>query len=470
MRRTVVYLLCLAAAALAVFLATYFLGRHSTLEAELERITAPRPASPTAGKSRGIPSLQPVEAPQGAPAPQPLPGSEPLGEGILVTRSPLEPPGMVIVADLPALTAASREGLVAFLRQPPDGLSLGLRALAGSADECGGTDLITGLTNGGAGELLLAFDRSAGLGQGPRNTAGAVAAAAADFESAAGERVVVLLAGGEEGCGADFCGEAPPPGGAGLRIHAILLVPPPPGDEPGIPVFGGPEVTSPPSEPPWAAPYRCLAERSGGAVEIASSPAQLEAALRRAARRLEAAVTVRGFHYAGREIRGMSPEGPEGWGATLKPSVPEAGGIESIAVDLFPAAFAVTAGVYIVKGRFREQEKTAAVAVAPGERAEVRVQFATGELFVSALDTAGGEIAGDSTGFQCAWGAEVLQGDEGGERTVARTCSFPARFELAPGDYRVRVRWKDLDRVLEEVTVEPGASVVRTVSFGGEEP
>jgi hypothetical protein len=467
MRRVIVHLLSLTAAAVVVFLATYLLGRHSTLESELERITAPRQAPPPGGKSRGIPSLEPAEAPQGAPAPQAQPGSEPLGEGILVTRLPLESPGMVIVADLPALADAP-QGLVAFLRQPPDGLRIGLRTLAGSVDECGGTDLITGPTSGGAGELLLAFDRSAGLGRGPRNTAKALEAAAADLQSVPGERVAVLIAGGEEGCGADFCGEAPPPGGAGLRVHALLLVPQAAG-EAGTSGFDAPGGMATPSEPPWAASYRCLGERSGGAVEIVTGPAQLEAALRRAATRLEAAVTVRGFHYAGREIRGISPGGQENWGATLRPSGSEASGIEATGVDLFPAAFAVPAGVYVVKSRFRGQEKTAAVAVSPGERAEVRVQFATGELFLRALDAAGAEIVGDSAGFQCAWGAEVLQGDADEERTVTRTCSFPARFELAPGEYGVRLRWKGLERVLEDVAVEAGASVVRTVSFGSEE-
>jgi hypothetical protein len=104
--------------------------------------------------------------------------------------------------------------------------------------------------------------------------------------------------------------------------------------------------------------------------------------------------------------------------------------------------------------------------VAPGERAEVRISFATGELFVQALDAAGGEIVGDSAGFSCAWGTEVLQGQEGEESVVASTCSFPSRLELAPGVYRVRARWKGLERSMDEVAVEGGASTVRAVSFG----
>jgi hypothetical protein len=122
----------------------------------------------------------------------------------------------------------------------------------------------------------------------------------------------------------------------------------------------------------------------------------------------------------------------------------------------------------VLTGRYGGQEKTAAVAVAPGERAEVRISFPTGELFVQALDAGGGEIVGDSAGFRCAWGTEVLQGAEGAEGVVASTCSFPSRLELAPGVYRVRARWKGLERLVEEVAVEGGASTVRVVSFGAE--
>ncbi|HWR98088.1 MAG TPA: hypothetical protein VN317_06665, partial [Candidatus Methanoperedens sp.] len=52
------------------------------------------------------------------------------------------------------------------------------------------------------------------------------------------------------------------------------------------------------------------------------------------------------------------------------------------------------------------------------------------------------------------------------ENVVASTCSLPSRFELPPGVYRVRVRWKELERTIEEAAVEGGASTVRTVSFG----
>jgi hypothetical protein len=51
---------------------------------------------------------------------------------------------------------------------------------------------------------------------------------------------------------------------------------------------------------------------------------------------------------------------------------------------------------------------------------------------------------------------------------VASTCSFPARLELAPGTYQVRARWKGITRVIDEVTVEAGASSVHNISFGQE--
>jgi hypothetical protein len=122
--------------------------------------------------------------------------------------------------------------------------------------------------------------------------------------------------------------------------------------------------------------------------------------------------------------------------------------------------------VHVLKARYAGQERTAAVAVAAGERAEVRVAFATGELFLRALDAAGGEVVGDSAGFRCAWGADVYPAGDEESRPVASTCSFPARLELAPGTYLVRARWKGVERVVEDVTLEAGASTVRDVSFG----
>jgi hypothetical protein len=471
MRRALLFLALLFLAAVAVFLATYFFGRHPSLEAELERLTSP-PATPVAGKARGIPSLQPAAAPQEAPAAPQDPGGEPLGAGIVLNRTPLEPAGMVIVADLPALAPASGSeaasfagGLAAFLARPPSGMSVGLRALAGAAGECGATDALSGLGQGGGAALATALDAASGLGLGPRNPSGAVQAAADDLSPVAGEHCVVVVAGGEEGCNADLCGAAAPPGGAGQRVHVLLLAErPQPGSDPGLPAAGAAGMPQPVFEPAWAAPYRCLAERSGGTVAAVSSAAEFEGALRRIAATLESAVVVRGFHYTGQEIRGVSPGGDAGWGATLRPGSGDGGRVfES---DMLPAAFPVAPGVHVVKARFVGQERTAAVAVAAGERAEVRVSFATGELFLQALAAAGREIVGDSTGFRCAWGVDVYPG--GGEEPapVASSCSLPARFELSPGTYRVRARWKGLERVVEEVTVEAGASTVSTASFG----
>ena len=472
MRRAILYLAALAVAAIAVFSATYLLGRHSSLEAELELLTSPRTA-PDPGKSRGIPSLQPSEAPTEAPVAPPDPGGEPLGAGILVNRAPLEPAGMVIVADVPALAPAPGDetpavvgGLAAFLSRPPAGLKVGMRSLAGAAGECGPTEALVGLGQGGGGEFAAAFDAASARGFGPRNPAQAVAAAVSELSAVAGERCVVIVTGGEEGCKGDFCGSVPPPGGEGLRIHVLLLAPRlQTGNEQGISDSGSGGTLQPVFEPAWAAPYRCLADRSGGTFAAVSSPAELEAALRRIAGTLEAAVVVRGFHYSGQEIKGVSP-GDGGWGISLQPG---AGVGERIyQSDLLPAVFAVSPGAYVVKARYEGQERTAAVAVATGERAEVRVTFATGELFLQALDSADREIVGDSTGFRCAWGADVSPAGSEDSKPVASTCSFPARLELAPGTYQVRARWKGLERVVNEVTVEAGASTVHTVSFGKE--
>lgn len=470
-RRALFYLAALAAAAVAVFLGTYLLGRHPSLEDELERLTSPR-TTPDSGRSRGIPSLQLAEAPPEAPVVVQDPGGEPLGAGILVSRSPLEPAGMVVIADLPALApaagdeaAAFASGLSAFLSRPPAGLRVGLRALAGAAGECGATDALAGIGRRGGGDLAMVLDSASGLGRGPRNPAGAVRAAADDLASVAGEHCVVIVAGGEERCGADLCGTFAPPGGAAQRIHVLLLAPRPrPGTDPGMPDAGSAGMAPPVFEPAWAAPYRCLADRSGGTVAAISSPAELEAALRRIAGTLESAVVVKGFHFTGQEIRGISPGGDAGWGATLRSGTGT--GSQTFESDLFPTAFAVSPGVHVIKARYGGQERTAAVAVAAGERAEVRVAFPTGEVFLQALDTAGREIVGDSSGFHCAWGADVFPGGSEESDAVARTCSFPALLELAPGTYRIRTRWKGIEKVIDEVTVEAGASTVRAVSFG----
>jgi len=476
MRRAMLYLAALAVAAIAVFLATYLLGRHPSLEAELERLTAP-PTAPELGKSRGIPSLQPAEAPAEAPVAPPDPGGEPLGAGILVSRSRLEPAGMVIVADVPALaqvpgdeTPSFARGIAAFLSRPPAGLRVGLRALAGAVGECGATDSLLDLGQGGGGEFALALDAGSGRGLGPRNPGGAVQAATDQLSAVAGLRYIVVVAGGEEGCNADFCGALARAGVPGQPVHVILLAPRLHlSSDSGVPDAGSTGSLPAVFEPAWAAPYRCLADRSGGTVASVSSPAELEAALRQITGTLESAVVVRGFHYTGQEILGASPGGDAGWGVALHRGTNAGAGIRLVNSELFPAAFAVSQGVYVLKMRYRGQQRTAAVAVASGERAEVRVTFATGELFLQALDAAGREIVGDSTGFRCAWGADVFPGGDEESQPLAGTCSFPAHLELAPGTYRVRARWKGIERVIEEVTVEAGANSVRAVSFGFEE-
>lgn len=480
-REALVYVCSLVVAAVGVFSATYFFGRHTTLEEELERLASGRARAPVADRKEGIPSLQQREEPL-APLPQGKPEGEPLGEGILAVRAPLEQPGLVLVVDLPVLaadlssepgeragSASLRQGLEAFLARPPAGLAVGLRALAGAGGECGGTDLVRAPGPGGAGELAGALEAAHGLGLGPRNPLMAAGAAVGDLGAVPGEHAIVILAGDAEGCVSGLCGADAPPGGAAARVHLLLLAQPPePGAEPDMPEAGTAATPAPVFDPPWAAPYRCLAERTGGTVAAVSTAAELEGALRRIAADLEAAVAVRAFRGTGEEIRGISPGGEAGWGVLLRPAG-EGGEGGARMAELFPASFSLPGGVYVLKGRYGGQEKTAAVAVAPGERAEIRISFPTGELFVQALDAGGGEIVGDSAGFSCAWGAEVLlggEGEEGEERVVSRTCSFPSRLELAPGVYRVRARWKGLERWVEEAVVEGGASTVRVVSFG----
>lgn len=472
-RKVLLYLAGLAAASVAVFSAIYLLGRNSTLEDELERLTAPRPAADF-GKSRGIPSLQPSEAPQEAPPAAEAPGGEPLGEGIVVMRSPLEPSGLVIVADLPALASqtdapAIVDGLSAFLSRPPAGLGIGVRALAGATGYCGSTDEVQPFGPPSASGAMI-LGAAVGLGLGPRNPAGAVRGAAEQLEAVSGERAIVVLAGGEEECRADLCGATSPPGGGAQRVHVLLVAAPPaPGSEPDMPEAATDVASRPVFEPAWAASYRCLAERSGGTIAAVSSAADLESALRGIAADLEAAVVVKAFHYNGREVKGITPEGTSGWGAVLRPARDGGGqGGQAQESELFPAAFAVPAGVYVVKARYGGQERTAAVAVASAERAEVSVTFATGELFVQALDAAGREIVGDSAGFGCAWGVEALVGDGEDMTPAASSCSFPARLELAPGAYRMRARWKGIERIVDEVAVAAGASSVHTVSFGAQ--
>lgn len=474
MRWKLLYPTALLVAATAVFSATYFFGRHPSLEAELELLTAPRSIS-VPEKSRGIPSLARVERPPQAPE-QPVPAGEPLGEGILAVRSPLEPSGMVIVADLPALlpnpagqTGPVAGGLEAFLARPPTGLQIGLRALSGTGGGCGRVESIATPGSGSAaGEFAAALAAASRREPSPRNPAGAVQAAAEDLENVPGERAIVVLAGGEEECAADLCGSGPSFGGTVQRVHVLLLAPPPrTGVDPALPEAWARGGASPPVfEPPWDTPYRCLAERSGGTIAAVLTAADLETALRRIAGELESAIVVKALHFTGQEVRGLSPGGDAGWGATLRLGGAAGAGAGTRESPVFPAAFAVPAGVYVLKAFYGGQARTAAVAVALGERTEVRVAFATGELYVQARDAAGNEIAGDSDGFRCAWGVDVHTADAEEGRPVASTCSFPARLELAPGTYRVRARWKGLERIIEEATVEAGANAVHTVSFG----
>jgi hypothetical protein len=465
-RAVVLYLAGLAAAAAAVFFLAFFLGRRPSLDQQLSRLTDPPPPK---GATSGIPSLRPQEpVPEEAPA-APVPEGQPLGEGARVVRSPRPQTGLAVAVDVAALARfefpgasgprTHRDGLNRFFREAPPGLTVGLRSLEGAAGGCAGTNLLKSPGTWPADDLRIALD--APLERGPLNPLKAVEEAGASLSAVPGERAVVLLAGGADGCGADLCAGELPPAVAGARIHVILLAPPPAGTEAAA------DAAAPPVfDPPWAAPYRCLAERGGGTFSVATTPEALAEQLLRIARGLESVVVVRAFHGAGREVQGPSPEGAAGWGVTLDDHGGGEGGGQVRAVRTLPASFPVPGGTYVLRGRYGGQEKTVAVAVAPQERAEVRLEFATGELFVEVRDEAEEELVGDTAGFGCIWGAEVRAAGE--EAPLGSTCRFPAHFELSPGSYRVRVWSKGTERVLEDVSVDAADTVVRSVVLARE--
>lgn len=466
MRKAYLYVSWLAIAATVVFFASYFSGRRPSLDEEMERLRRPR--EPVPAKGQGIPSLrQPDPAPEpDASSPQIEPGVQQLGEGATVTREPVAEPGLVLVLDTQALAAAPagvREELDRFLAHPPAGGRIGLRALAAPTAECGSVGSIRTPGPWSAEELRGALAAALASPAGPRDSVRALGEAERDLGEVPGSRAVVIVAGGGDGCGGDLCAASPDAAAAGTPVHVILVDGGAAGAG-GVAAAGSGEAAG---DPPWAAGYRCAADRSGGSLLRAAAAGDLERRLREVAQGIESAVTVRAFHGAGTEVQGTAPEGEAAWGVTI--AAP--GGGEEGAVRLspsLPASFAVPAGTWVVRCRFRGIERVTAVAVAPGEHALVRVPFATGELYVEASDAAGGEIAGDSAGFGCPWGAAVL--DAEGEELVAESCVLPARFELPEGEYQVRVKWKGREEALTGVTVERGGSALRTVDFSAAKP
>jgi len=120
---------------------------------------------------------------------------------------------------------------------------------------------------------------------------------------------------------------------------------------------------------------------------------------------------------------------------------------------LFPAAFAIPQGVYVVKARYGDRSGPPRSPWPPGERAEVRVTFATGELFLQALDAAGGEIVGDSAGF-AALGADVFPAGKRGIRAGGKHVQLPARWSWLR-DLSVRARWKGIERLSMRSRLRP---------------
>ena len=455
MGKALLYVGGLALASVAVFFAVYFAGRPS-LEDEIARLRLP-PAAPS-DRGRGIPSLQaPVEVP-----PPPPPGGieveQTVAEGIVVTRTPLSAPAIGIVIDLEGVGNGYRGAVASFFAQPPVPAAFAVRALSGAPGDCSGTHALRALGPWAPDALLAALDGGLAVVRGPRSPARAVEAAIADLDGAEGERAVIVIASGGDGCGDDPCTGAGP-GGTAARVHAVLLVSP----EEAAAGNGAPRAPfETPEEPAWVAGYRCLAERTGGTVALVASPGELGRRLRLVSQGLESTIVVRAFHGHEAEVRGIAPESSE-WGASLTARGATEGEVTVRLSPSLPAVFAVPAGTWDLRCQYNGVLRRAPVSVAPGERAEVRVTFATGELYVEARDSAGGEIAGDSAGFGCLWGVEIFP--EEGEEAVAASCALPSRLELPAGSYRVLVRWKDHELATGGVSVEAGGVAVRSVDF-----
>jgi len=159
-----------------------------------------------------------------------------------VSRSPLEPAGMVIVADVPALAPVPGDeaptfagGLAAFLS--------GLQEACGSGcapwpvrGECGATDALLVLDRAAAASMRWPWTPRPAWPR-PRNPAGRWPHRRRSC-ARRGEHCIVIVTAGEDGCNADLCGMVPPRCPV-RRIHVILLAPRlQPGSDPGVPDAG----------------------------------------------------------------------------------------------------------------------------------------------------------------------------------------------------------------------------------------
>jgi hypothetical protein len=463
MRKFFIYIAGLTISSVIVFFLVFTFGRSPSLEQEMAR----RAYRQRGKEALSIPSLRPAEIEEPVEVEElPAPEVVNLTDDVTVTRLPLAEAGVVLLLD--GLLAGGdgdggtlpreefRRGLEGFFRRHPANVRLGLRVPASEMEaDCGETVQLKQCGAWAPSELVGAVRR--GEARGPRNISRGLEDAVADLVGTVGERAIIIITGGDERCGGAPCQiaaalqEALNP----VRIFVIVL---------RLPTGYAPYEAMPP--PVWQSRMECLAERGRGELFQASTARELEGALLRIASDLQPNVTARAFHAGEREITGVSVENRSDWGVSISPA--GASGRESIDASSFPAVFNLPVGEYDLSFRYRGQERVVkGLTISPGERVEIKADFRAGELYLQPKDTAGQELVGDTTDFNCFWGAEVFQEDDL-NRDYGASCSFPAHFVLQPGSYTVRV-WKGPEDIwLEKVTVEEGETSVETAVFAGE--
>jgi len=349
-----------------------------------------------------------------------------------------------------------RQGLRDFFSRLPAGVRAGLRSLgSGAPGDCGTTLQLRPVGPWQGRELQEALG-SAPPG-GPRSISRALREGAADLVEVTGERALVVITGGDEACGGIPCQTAADLEflAGPLTVYVVILRPPP---------FEDPYAAPPPV---WQARMECIAEKGGGVLFEASTPRELQDALLRIASSLRPNLTVRAFHAADREIEGTSLESRQDWGASVSMSGDASAAAESSG---FPAVFSVPAGEFDLRVWYHGQQiEAGGLRVTGSERVEVQVNFRSGELYLQAKDGAGEEMVGDTTDFNCFWGAEVFEGDDL-NKGYGSSCVFPSYFVLRPGTYTVRLWNGTEDHWLEGVTVKEQETTVETVVFKGERP
>jgi Ca-activated chloride channel family protein len=458
MRKVFIYLAVLFAAAVIVFAITLTVGRSPSLERELAHRSALGRTEP---RSLTIPSLAPGEPEEAEPVEErPPPEVQQLTKDITVTRYVQEEAAMVLLLDGDALSQPGRfqQGLRGFFHRLPASVEIGLRSLSGArAGDCTGTALLRAPGPWSASELTRALKDAPY--EGPRNISFGLEEAAADLGEVSGERAVVVVTGGDEGCGGTPCrvAEALQESAEEARIFTVLLRPPP-----DYSSFYG-------EEPPlvWQSRMECMAERGRGAFYQASSAAELEAVLLEISSTLQPNLTVRVLHAEGREVTGVNVEKRDAWGSSVTPS--GAGPEQGRESNAFPAVFSLPSRSYDLEVRYLGQERRmSGLGLSPKERVEVQINFRAGELYVQPKDAAGEELVGSTEDFDCFWGVEVFSSGATGKEPV-RSCAFPAYFVLEPGTYTFRTWMGESETWTEEVKVAEGETTVKSVVFRAEE-